>query len=120
MELIIHKNNQTKIAELKNSELILSGTEDFVDLMGNAGYLGARHIIIHESNLLPEFFDLKTRIAGEILQKFSNYNQKLAIVGEFTKYNSRSLADFIRESNKTGRILFVDNRKQALKFFKEN
>lgn len=56
-------------------------------------------------------------MAGEILQKFSTYNHKLAIVGDFSGIESKSLRDFIRESNRTGRILFVDNREDALNRF---
>ncbi|MCK7528774.1 MAG: DUF4180 domain-containing protein [Ignavibacteriales bacterium] len=32
---------------------------------------------------ISDFFDLKTGIAGEILQKFSTYNVRLAILGDF-------------------------------------
>ena len=42
-------------------------------------------MIIHEKNITPEFFDLKNRMAGEILQKFSNYRIRLAIVGDRTQ-----------------------------------
>ena len=65
-------------------------------------------------SLHPDFFDLKTRFAGEILQKFSNYDVKLAIVGDFSKYSSKSLRDFIYESNKGKLIFFADNLNTAL------
>jgi hypothetical protein len=54
-------------------------------------------------------------MAGEILQKFSNYRVKLAIVGDFSKYSSKSLADFIYESNKGKHINFVATKTEALK-----
>ena len=54
-----------------------------------------------------DFFDLKNGIAGEILQKFSNYRVSLIIVGDFSKYASKSLNDFIYESNKGRHINFV-------------
>jgi hypothetical protein len=57
---------------------------------------------------------LKTTLAGDILQKFSNYNVKLAIVGDFSIYTSQSLRDFIYESNKTGRIRFVNTIDEAI------
>jgi len=57
---------------------------------------------------------LKTGVPGEILQKFSTYNMQLAIVGDFSVFSSRSLKDFIYESNKTGRILFVATMGEAL------
>ncbi|MCF8380049.1 MAG: DUF4180 domain-containing protein [Bacteroidales bacterium] len=120
MEFIIHTGNTGKVAELKSPDFLLNGLDDFLDLMGNANYLGAERILIHKTNLKPEFFDLKTRMAGEILQKFSTYNLKLAIVGDFSNIESRSLRDFIRESNRVGRILFLKTIEEALNSFDAN
>lgn len=108
MQFKIHKFNRIQIAELITEGTLISNVQDALDLMGNADYHGARKIIIKTEHLAPAFFDLKTGLAGEILQKFSIYNVSLAIVGDFIKYQSKSLKDFIRESNKKKRILFVD------------
>ncbi|HEY9260356.1 DUF4180 domain-containing protein, partial [Chitinophaga sp.] len=93
--------------------IAISNIEDALDILGNCSYQGADNIILHEQNITPDFFDLKTKIAGEILQKFSTYNVRLAIVGDFTKYTSQSLKDFIYESNKGGRINFVNTVAEA-------
>lgn len=53
------------------------------------------------------FFILRTQLAGEILQKFINYQAKLAIYGDYTKYTSKPLKDFIYESNKGNDFFFV-------------
>lgn len=54
-------------------------------------------------------------MAGEILQKFSTYQVRLAIIGDFSKYTSKSLTDFIYESNKGKHINFVNSTTEALK-----
>lgn len=64
-------------------------------------------MILHQKNITPAFFDLKTKLAGEILQKFTQYQMQLVIVGDFEKYQSNSLNDFIYESNKGKQINFV-------------
>ena len=64
--------------------------------------------------MTPAFFELKNGMAGEILQKFSNYRVRLAIVGDFSRYTSKSINDFILESNKTGHINFVPTVTEAL------
>jgi hypothetical protein len=112
MDLIFHQNENGLIAELQ-SGTVLAETQDFLDLIANAGYRGAEKMIIHKHNLPDGFFNLKTRLAGEVLQKFSTYNQKLAIVGDFSAYNSKSLHDFIRESNRVKRIVFVSTVDEA-------
>ncbi len=113
MQIEITNINETKIAEIVAEGTIVHTVQDALDLLANCAYQGARRIIIHEEHLTPEFFDLKTRLAGEILQKFSNYNIQLAIVGDFSKYLSKSLRDFIYESNRTGRISFVRTADEA-------
>ena len=79
----------------------------------NCHYQGSDSLIIHERNLPAEFFDLKTGLAGDILQKFSTYQGRLAIIDDFTKYESKSLNDFIYESNKGRRINFVATLAEA-------
>lgn len=109
----ISELNGTKVALITSENILIKETQDALDLMADCGYIGAYKIIINEKNIIPDFFDLKTRIAGEILQKFSTYNVQLAIVGDFSKYSSKSLNDFILESNKYGRINFVNSVEEA-------
>ena len=109
-----HDIQNTSVAELTDENFIISDVQDAVDLMGNLSFSGCSRIIIRESHLTADFFRIKTRLAGEILQKFSNYRIKLAIVGDFSKYKSKSLQDFICESNKGNRIFFVENIEAAL------
>jgi hypothetical protein len=110
-----HKTADNKIiAELIDDNVVINETQDAVDLLGESGLHDCGRIIIYERNFNPDFFDLKTGFAGEILQKFSNYNVKLAIVGDFSKYRSKSLKNFIYESNKGKLIFFTDNLNTAL------
>jgi hypothetical protein len=106
--------NGEKTAEFPTGSDQIKGPEDILDIMVEAGYHDCNKLIIHERSLPRDFFDLKTGLAGEILQKFSNYRMRLAIVGNFTRLKSKSLNDFIRESNKRGIISFVDSLEKAL------
>lgn len=107
MKIGIHNINNTKIAEIITDDIVLRTTEDGLDLLGNLYYQGFDKIIINEKNITPDFFDLRNGIAGEILQKFSQYHMPLAIVGDFSKFTSKSITDFIYESNKGKQINFV-------------
>ena len=110
-----HKTpDNTLIAELTDNNFIITQVQDVLDLMGDLVSLNCSRVMIHERNLHPDFFLLKTGLAGEILQKFSNYKVKLAIVGDFSKYKSKSLGDFIRESNKGAAIFFLETVDSAL------
>ena len=114
MEIKTHNIDNTKVAEIITDKVILRSTEDGLELLGNLYYQGFDKILIHEKNITPEFFDLRTKIAGEILQKFAQYQMPLIIVGDFSKYQSKSLNDFIFESNKSKQINFIKDLSNIL------
>ncbi|WP_238319963.1 DUF4180 domain-containing protein [Porphyromonas macacae] len=103
------------MAEIITDKIILRSIEDGLDLLGNLYYQGFDKIIVYEKNIIPAFFDLKTKIAGDILQKFAQYRMPLIIVGDFSKFQNKSLNDFIFESNKGKQINFVNSRSEAIK-----
>jgi len=107
-------HNNMKVAITEDDSLIISTVQDALDLIGEAGMEDCNRVIVYEENIHADFFRLQTGLAGEILQKFSNYRFKLAVIGDFSKYRSRSLRDFIRESNKGNRIFFVEDLNTAL------
>ena len=117
MEIEITEIKGINVAKVISNKIVITGTQDALDIMANSAYNGSTRIIINEENIIPDFFDLKTGIAGDILQKFSTYNVYLAIVGDFSKYTSKSLRDFIFESNKYGRINFVNTDEEAIERF---
>lgn len=114
MKILIHEKNGVKIAELSDGDFKVNSVSDALDLMGNISTKGINRIIVQEKKLSGDFFDLKTKIAGEILQKFSTYGVRLAIVGDFSKYESKSLSDFIFECNNGGRIMFLGDIDEAI------
>ncbi|MCU0652934.1 MAG: DUF4180 domain-containing protein [Candidatus Pacebacteria bacterium] len=116
METIICEKDGQKVAQVGGEEIIMAKVQDALDLMVDPDLERARMIIIDQKNIVPEFFDLSTRLAGEILQKFVQYRVKLAIVGDFSDA-SESLKAFIYESNKGQEIFFcvtADEAKERL------
>ena len=114
LKFAMHKDNSESIAEIISDDIVIKDAQDGLDLLGNLYYQGIDRIIISEKNIGSGFFDLSTGIAGEILQKFSNYRVKLAIIGDFDKYSGKSLHSFITESNRYGQINFVNTISEAL------
>jgi hypothetical protein len=111
----LHKIEDIVIAELTDEHFIISRGQDVLDLMGVLIAIdNCSSIILRENNLHADFFRLQSGLAGEVLQKFSNYRFKLAIIGDFSKHTSKSFQDLIRESNKGNRIFFVSNIEEAL------
>jgi Domain of unknown function (DUF4180) len=117
MKIETHTTNNTNIAEIISKEIIINDAADGLDLLGNLYYQGFDKIIIYKQNITADFFDLKNGIAGEILQKFSNYRVSLAIIGDFNAFVSKSVKDFIYESNKGKHINFLASAAEALEKF---
>ncbi|MGI6038387.1 MAG: DUF4180 domain-containing protein [Limnochordia bacterium] len=115
MDLKTVRENDKIIAIVQDDEILIKDVPSALDLMMTVYYeTGADGIVVHKSAICEDFFDLKTRLAGEILQKFVNYHLKLAIVGDFSCYTSKSLQDFIYESNKGRTIFFLADERQAI------
>lgn len=114
MQYKTHNINSILIAEVISGKRIIDSVADGIDLLGNLYYQGFNRIVIYEECITPDFFDLKTGMAGEILQKFSNYRVQLAVVGDFSRFTSQSLRDFMFESNKGRHINFVSTITEAL------
>lgn len=114
MKTVIHERNGVRVAEILAEGIIINEAGDFLDLVANSG---ARHLVMKRENICPEFFDLKSGVAGEILQKASTYRVAFGIIGDFSNVQSKSLRDFIYESNRTGIHVFVPSLDEALEMF---
>lgn len=109
----IIKNSE--VAIVNSDKLLITDVQSALDLMMTVKYeTGCKKIIINKEAITEDFFILSTRLAGEILQKFMNYEIKFAVYGDFSKYSSKSLNDFIYESNNGKDFYFVQNLKSAI------
>jgi hypothetical protein len=83
---------------------------DAVDVISEASGQDAQLIVIPVERLDPDFFRLRTGVAGQILQKFVTYGRRVAIVGDISKQveESSALRDFVVESNRGDHIWFVE------------
>ena len=113
--IISHKNDGLTFLEIRSEEQFINNVQDVLDLFGELYGQYYDGIILYERNIIPDFFDLQTKLAGEILQKFSNYRIRLVIVGDWSKYTSRSLEAFITESNRGKTVNFSSSLTEAVK-----
>ncbi|MDR2563295.1 MAG: DUF4180 domain-containing protein [Prevotellaceae bacterium] len=102
------------IVEIIDDNLLIKEADDMFTLFW---INDCSTILLRKEHFVDDFFNLSTGIAGEILQKFSTYRMRMAIIGDFENIKSKALNDFIYESNKTRRILFVKTLEDALKIF---
>jgi Domain of unknown function (DUF4180) len=105
--IIVHTIGDITIAEVTGDGALLRNAGDALDLLMQPHR--AEWIAVHEKNIAPEFFDLRSGIAGDVLQKFVNYRGRLAIIGDISRYTEKSeaLAALVRESNRRRDVRFV-------------
>ena len=110
----VYESGGVRIFECAGDGPLLKSDRDATDLISAAASANADWTVVSVSRLNPEFFSLKTRIAGEFLQKFVTYGKRIAIVGEIPAEYSQSgaLRDFIVECNRGQQIWFVNNRDE--------
>lgn len=86
----------------------LASTQDALDLIG-AAFSRADVVAVPVARLDGRFFTLRTGLAGEIMQKLTNYRVRLAVVGDISAHlaASAALRDLVRESNRGSQIWFV-------------
>lgn len=108
--------NNVEVAHIIADELIITDMQSAVDLMMTVKYeAGVKNIAISKKLITDKFFILSSGLAGEILQKFINYQFRVAIYGDYSKYTSKPLKDFIYESNNGRDVFFTDNLDGAVK-----
>ncbi len=103
-----------KVAIYEVDDVQLTSIDDALDLMATTKYHDCDQFIVYKESLSDDFFDLKTRFAGEVLQKYMNYHMRIAIIGDFSVYKSKSLRDFIYECNKGSHIYFMPCMESAI------
>jgi hypothetical protein len=114
MDIVVHQRGDVPIAEVRSDAVILQTAQDALDLMAEAGARGARCIVFHQAAVAPEFFNLRSRLAGDILQKFSNYRVRFAVVCDLAGTASENLRAFVRESNRGDQTFFLPTLEAAL------
>ena len=109
------KMDGTDLAVVSSDEKVIVDVQTALDLAMTVRYeTGADRIGIDKTAVCEEFFILSTGIAGEILQKYINYHVKCAVYGDYSKYTSKPLKDFIYESNHGKDFFFTATKEEAI------
>ena len=100
---------------VESDEPVITDAQSAIDLLMSAQYdVGSKDIVIPKQLIVEDFFVLSTGLAGEILQKYVNYGGRMAIYGDYSRYTSKPLKDFMYESNKGRDFFFVSTRDEAV------
>ena len=115
MQLIKIEQNHTLCAVVRSDTPVITDAQSALELLLNASYqLGTKNIVLDKKLVTEDFFRLSTGLAGEILQKYINYGGRIALYGDYTRYTSKPLKDFIYESNRGKDVFFAATEDEAI------
>ncbi len=104
------------VAVVTSEEKLVTDAASALDLAMTVRYeTGADRIAMDKRIIDEPFFILSTGMAGEILQKYINYHIKAAVWGDYSRYTSQPLKDFIYESNLGRDFFFVETQEEAVR-----
>ncbi|MDL5159979.1 DUF4180 domain-containing protein [Actinomycetospora termitidis] len=84
----------------------IDGERAATDVLGEAFGAGADTVVVPVGRLSPDFFVLRTGVAGAITQKFVQYGVRLVVLGEPAAV-AGPVADWTREANQGRELWFV-------------
>lgn len=104
--------HQMRVLECAPEGKTIQNDRDAVELIAEAMEAGAHIVVIPVERFDHSFFRLRTRVAGEIVQKFVQYRRRLVIVGDISTYLAESSAfeAFVHEANRGEDIWFIPHR----------
>ncbi|MGO9434626.1 MAG: DUF4180 domain-containing protein [Terracidiphilus sp.] len=108
----VYEFHGRRILEVQAHGPFLRRGQDANDLIAEAKSAGASLVVLPIARLDPAFFELRTGIAGDMVQKFVTYQVAVAILGDTAplESESKSLRDFIYESNRRGSVWFLASK----------
>jgi hypothetical protein len=119
MRVTLDTRGDSIVAVQHDPGLLIQSAADATDVLGATAFAyGVRKLVLRIDNFSPDFFRLRTGLAGEVLQKFTNYRVAIAIVGGFAPLvkASPSLRDFVTESNRGRHVFFAETLDEALEW----
>lgn len=102
--------------ECEPTGFIIRNERDVLDLISACVENETNKVMLYEANLSPEFFDLKTNLAGAVLQKFANYHLRGAALISLDKIKSERFKELIFECNRGNLFRFFEDREAAEKW----
>lgn len=110
----IEKNGVT-IAVVYSREPLIRDGQSALDLLATIKYeTGCNRFALEKSAIAEDFFQLRTGVAGAVLQKFINYQAIAAVFGDFSGYPSKPFQDLMFESNQGRNFFFAATEAEAV------
>lgn len=106
---VIEKNEQRYI-ECASQETPIRTEQQALDLIAACFENDTNRVMLHAPALAEDFFNLRTGLAGSVLQKFGNYQIKVALVLPDQQKVKGRFREFITEANRGNSFKVFGNK----------
>lgn len=113
MNYKVMENGTKKYIELISSQTPLNTEQDAVDLVALCREHDLDFLMLHGKALSEDFFNLRTGVAGRMMQKFITYSVKTAVVIPDTSVNKGRFKEMVTESNRSNQFGVFASREDA-------
>ena len=112
MEVRVVEAGNARYTEVLPGTLSFAGEQDALDLVAACAEGRPWAVLIHGDALAEPFLDLRTGLAGAILQKFVNYHLRVAVLVPGRIPEGR-FGEYVREANRGGHVRTFADRAAA-------
>ena len=116
MNYQIRELENKQYIELISSTNLISTENDTLDLISLCWEHDSNLVIIHYEALSEDFFELKTKAAGNIMQKFINYGIKVAAIIPQEILQKGRFKEMALETNKGNHFRMYGSKEEAEKW----
>jgi PadR family transcriptional regulator, regulatory protein AphA len=116
MDYEIREVDNKKYIELISTTNPLSTEQEALDLISLGWEHETQFLIIHYDALSEDFFKLKTKVAGDIIQKFVNYGIKVAAIIPKETMEKGRFKEMALETNKGNHFRMYGSKEEAEKW----
>jgi hypothetical protein len=99
---------------------ILQNEADILDLIAACGEYMCDRLLVHTELLPTDFYDLKTGLAGNLLQKLVNYWVRCAFILDEEKVGNGRFYEMMIEANRGRQFFFCHERDAAVDWLIKN
>jgi len=99
--------------DLTESDSSIEKEGDLNDLLSLCYYHNSNLLLLSEKNLSSDFYNLKSGLARAAMQKFANYQAKVAIILAANAEQSNRFKELMFEMSRSNHFRFYDNREDA-------
>ncbi|MCT2194773.1 DUF4180 domain-containing protein [Paenibacillus sp. p3-SID1389] len=116
---VVEKNNQT-IVVVTSAEPPITTGQDAIRLIEACIEHNAGRLIVYAEALSEDFFNLRTGLAGEILQKFVNFSLRTALVVADGSLIKGRMKDLLAESHRGNTLRVFASQAEAENWLAES